>query len=150
MAEYKNLYYQYTINKVNGEYVYITYIERGYLEGVLCKNGENVCYKEFVIESLNNVRVGMINTFKGIVTLNRFPKRSAKEGISIESVGYSIDGYKYEIYRALINDYPTLDEAYTLAEYNNFNVAFSKDEYVTPDGEVYNNLGLKKDRYVLV
>ena len=130
-----NLYFRNTINMYKGELIRIMHEEE---EGLLLSHylGKDemllVNPKELTI--LNNVHLGWVNTPDGAKYIERYPLRSAKEGISIENlfIKPSFEGaflplmFPESFSDMFFNRYPTKDEALEQAFIKGHTVAYSK------------------------
>lgn len=143
------LYYQNTINLVKGEYTYI-FLEHGNntLVGRNLRTGDVFKFKAGDIKKLNNVKLGFINTVLGALPINRIPSRSSKEGISPEVTrcdriigDWLPTSFPKEFISMLENEYPSLEKALRIAEYEGISVAFCKEYAVTNVGGVIDVFG---------
>lgn len=139
------LYYKDTINIVKGEYTYILLEQRNYtLVGRSLRTGGTFKFKAEDIKKLNNVKLGFVNTVLGAFPTTRVPARTAKEGISRDSIvcgGVGLPDWLPTLFpkdfiEMLENKYPTLEEAVSIAENERITVAFCKEYAVNEHGEL--------------
>ena len=129
-----NLYFRNTINMHKGELIRIMCEEKGLLLSHYLDNGEIILVNPEELTILNNVHLGWVNTPDGAKYIERYPLRSAKEGISIETlfIKPSLEGaflplmFPKNFSDMFFNRYPTRDEALEQAFINGHTVAYSK------------------------
>ena len=143
------LYYKETINLVKDEYTYIFLEQRDKtLVGRSLRTGETFKFKAEDMKKLNNVTLGFVNTVLGAFPTTRVPARTAKEGISRDSISCGSTGipawlptaFPKEFIAMLENKYPTLEKAVRIAENEKITVAFCNASAVNANGEVFDVL----------